>query len=170
MCSTPFMVQSALLFNAWSPTCRCIHMSSIRKIIFIGTSTTWRVDSIESIRNAKRKAAELADTTLSLINSNEIYNAGSYYLNALEEVGRIKILQNDIGDEFRTTQEAIVENAGNERQQARDFRIQAALAYLGGEKVSCVVKNGTKFVIRKEVHGNELKRAVVSLKSKLAFL
>jgi hypothetical protein len=129
------------------------------------------MDSIESIRNAKRKAAELVDATLSLINSKELYTAGSYYLKALEEVGRIKILQNDLGDELRKTQEAIVENAGSAHQEARDFRIQAALVYLGGEnEVSCVVKNGTPFVVRKDVPGNELKRAVVSLKTKLAFL
>ena len=56
-------------------------------------------------------------------------------------------------------------------QEARDSRIQAALTYLVRENdVSCVVKNGTQFVIRKDVPGGELKRAVVSLKSKLAFL
>ena len=129
------------------------------------------MDSIETIGNAKRKAAELADTTLSLINSKELYTAGSYYLKALEEVGRIRILQNDLGDELTKTQGAIVENEGNAQQEARDFRIQAALAYLGREnEVSCVVKNGRKFVIRKDVPGNELKRVVVSLKTKLAFL
>jgi len=42
---------------------------------------------------------------------------------------------------------------------------------LGKEnEVSCIVKNGTQFVVRKDVSGNELKRAVVSLKTKLAFL
>jgi len=129
------------------------------------------MDSIESISNAKRKAAELADTALSLINSKELYTAGSYYLKALEEVGRIRILQNNLGDEFTKTQEAIVENAGNAQKEARDFRIQAALAYLGREnEVSCVVENGTQFLVRKDVPGNELKRAVVSLKTKLAFL
>ena len=56
-------------------------------------------------------------------------------------------------------------------QEARDSRIQAALTYLVREnEVSCVVKNGTQFVIRKDVPGSELKRAVVSLKTKLAFL
>jgi CRISPR/Cas system-associated exonuclease Cas4 (RecB family) len=129
------------------------------------------MDSIESISNAKRKAAELADTTLSLINSKELSTAGSYYLKALEEVGRIRILQNDLGAELTKTQESIVENAGNTQQEARNFRIQAALAYLGREnEVSCVVKNGTQFVVRKDVPMNELKRVVVSLKTKLAFL
>jgi hypothetical protein len=37
-------------------------------------------ENIESIRNAKRKAAELADTTLSLINSEALDAAASYYL------------------------------------------------------------------------------------------
>jgi hypothetical protein len=128
------------------------------------------MDVIESIRNAKRKAAELADTTLSLINSTEIHTAGSYYLKALEEVGRIKILQNDV-DEITKTQAPIVESADNMVEEARDFRIQAALTYLVREnEISCIVKNGTQFVVRKDVPKNELKRAVVSLKTKLAFL
>jgi hypothetical protein len=129
------------------------------------------VDPIESNRNAKRKAAELADATLTLINSKQLDTAGYYYLKALEEVGRIKILQNESSDEITKTQEAIVESSGNVQEEATDFRIKAALEYLGKEKeVSCVVKNGTQFVVRKDVSGNELKRAVVSLKTKLAFL
>jgi hypothetical protein len=129
------------------------------------------VDPIESIRNAKRKAAELADATLSLTNSKQLDIAGYYYLKALEEVGRIRILQYESGDEISKTQEAIVESAGNVQEEATDFRIKAALEYLGKEnEVSCVVKNGTQFVVRKDVSGNELKRAVVSLKTKLAFL
>jgi len=129
------------------------------------------VDPIESIRNAKRKAAELADATLSLINSKQLDTAGYYYLKAVEEVGRIKILQNESGDEITKTQEAIIESAGNVQEEETDFRIKAALEYLGKEnEVSCIVKNGTQFVVRKDVSGNELKRAVVSLKTKLAFL
>jgi hypothetical protein len=129
------------------------------------------VDPIESIRNAKRKAAELADATLSLTNSKQLDIAGYYYLKALEEVGRIRILQYESGDEISKTQEAIVESAGNVQEEATDFRIKAALEYLKKEnEVSCVVKNGTQFVVRKDVSGNELKRAVVSLKTKLAFL
>ena len=129
------------------------------------------MDTIESIRKAKRKAAELADTTLSLVNSKEIETASSYYLKALEEVGRIKILQDNPGDGIAKTEGAFVEDADYVMQEARDSRIQAALAYLVRENdVSCVVKNGTQFVIRKDVPGNELKRAVVSLKTKLAFL
>jgi hypothetical protein len=129
------------------------------------------VDTIESIRKAKRKAAELADTTLSLVNSKEIETASSYYLKALEEVGRIKILQDNPGDGIAKTEGAFVEDADYVMQEARDSRIQAALAYLVRENdVSFVVKNGTQFVIRKDVPGNELKRAVVSLKTKLAFL
>ena len=73
-------------------------------------------ENIESIRNAKRKAAELADTTLSLINSEALDAAASYYLKALEEVGKIKILQAKLGNEIGT----FVENT-------RDLRIQAAL-------------------------------------------
>jgi len=129
------------------------------------------VDPIESIRNAKRKAAELADATLSLINSKQLDTAGYYYLKAVEEVGRIKILQNESGDEITKTQEAIIESAGNVQEEETDFRIKAALEYLGKEnEVSCIFKNGTQFVVRKDVSGNELKRAVVSLKTKLAFL
>jgi len=129
------------------------------------------VDPIESIRNAKRKAAELADATLSLINSKQLDTAGYYYLKAVEEVGRIKILRNESGDEITKTQEAIIESAGNVQEEETDFRIKAALEYLGKEnEVSCIVKNGTQFVVRKDVSGNELKRAVVSLKTKLAFL
>ena len=129
------------------------------------------MDTIESIRKAKRKAAELADTTLSLVNSKEIDTASSYYLKALEEVGRIKILQDNPGDGIAKTEGAFVEDADYVMQEARDSRIQAALAYLVRENdVSFVVKNGTQFVIRKDVPGNELKRAVVSLKTKLAFL
>ncbi len=129
------------------------------------------MDTIESIRKAKRKAAELADTTLSLVNSKEIETASSYYLKALEEVGRIKILQDNPGDGIAKTEGAFVEDADYIMQEARDSRIQAALAYLVRENdVSFVVKNGTQFVIRKDVPGNELKRAVVSLKTKLAFL
>jgi hypothetical protein len=129
------------------------------------------VDPIESIRNAKRKAAELADASLSLINSKQLNTAGWYYLKALEEVGTIKILQNDLGDEITKTQGAIVESAGNVQEEATDFRIKAALEYLENEnEVSCIVKNGTQFVVRKDVSGNELKRTVVSLKTKLAFL
>ena len=129
------------------------------------------MDPIESIRNAKRKAAELADATLSLTNSKQLDIAGYYYLKALEEVGRIRILQYESGDEISKTQEAIVESAGNVQEEATDFRIKAALEYLGKEnEVSCIVKNGTQFVVRKDVSGNELKRAVVSLKTKLAFL
>jgi hypothetical protein len=129
------------------------------------------VNPIESIRNAKRKAAELADATLSLTNSKQLDIAGYYYLKALEEVGRIRILQYESGDEISKTQEAIVESAGNVQEEATDFRIKAALEYLGKEnEVSCVVKNGTQFVVRKDVTGNELKREVVSLKTKLAFL
>ena len=129
------------------------------------------MDSIESISNAKRKAAELADATLSLINSKQLDTAGYYYLKAVEEVGRIKILQNESGDEITKTQEAIIESAGNVQEEETDFRIKAALEYLGKEnEVSCIVKNGTQFVVRKDVSGNELKRAVVSLKTKLAFL
>jgi hypothetical protein len=129
------------------------------------------VDTIESIRNAKRKAAELADTTLSLVNSKEIETASSYYLKALEEVGRIKILQDNPRDGIAKTEGAFVEDADYVMQEARDSRIQAALAYLVRENdVSFVVKNGTQLVIRKDVSGNELKRAVVSLKTKLAFL
>lgn len=129
------------------------------------------MDPIESIRNAKRKAAELADATLSLTNSKQLDIAGYYYLKALEEVGRIRILQYESGDEISKTQEAIVESVGNVQEEAADFRIKAALEYLKKEnEVSCVVKNGTQFVVRKDVSGNELKRAVVSLKTKLAFL
>ncbi|HYT02024.1 MAG TPA: hypothetical protein VEL70_03870 [Candidatus Acidoferrum sp.] len=129
------------------------------------------MDPIESIRNAKRKAAELADATLSLINSKQLDTAGYYYLKAVEEVGRIKILRNESGDEITKTQEAIIESAGNVQEEETDFRIKAALEYLGKEnEVSCIVKNGTQFVVRKDVSGNELKRAVVSLKTKLAFL
>jgi len=129
------------------------------------------VDTIESIRKAKRKAAELADTTLSLVNSKEIDTASSYYLKALEEVGRIKILQDNPGDGIAKTEGAFVEDADYVMQEARDSRIQAALAYLVRENdVSFVVKNGTQFVIRKDVPRSELKRAVVSLKTKLAFL
>jgi hypothetical protein len=129
------------------------------------------VDTIESIRKAKRKAAELADTTLSLVNSKEIETASSYYLKALEEVGRIKILQDNPRDGIAKTEGAFVEDADYVMQEARDSRIQAALAYLVRENdVSFVVKNGTQLVIRKDVSGNELKRAVVSLKTKLAFL
>ena len=121
------------------------------------------MDTIESIRKAKRKAAEFADTTLSLVNSKEIDTASSYYLKALEEVGRIKILQDNPGDGIAKTEGGF--------DEARDSRIQAALTYLVGENdVRCVVKNGTQFVIRKDVPGSELKRAVVSLKTKLAFL
>ena len=116
-------------------------------------------ENIESIRNAKRKAAELADTILSLINSKALDTAASYYLKALEEVGKIKI-QAKLGNEIGT----FVENT-------RDSRIQAALDHLGREHdVSCVVKNGTHFVIRNDIPGNELKRDVVSLKTNLAFL
>ncbi len=129
------------------------------------------MDPIESIRNAKRKAAELADATLSLINSKQLDTAGYYYLKAVEEVGRIKILRNESGDEITKTQEAIIESAGNVQEEETDFRIKAALEYLGKEnEVSCIVKKGTQFVVRKDVSGNELKRAVVSLKTKLAFL
>jgi len=129
------------------------------------------VDPIESIRNAKRKAAELADATLSLINSKQLDTAGYYYLKAVEEVGRIKILRNESGDEITKTQEAIIESAGNVQEEETDFRIKAALEYLGKEnEVSCVLKNGTQFIVRKDVPGNQLKRAVVSLKTKLAFL
>ncbi len=129
------------------------------------------MDTIESIRKAKRKAAELADTTLSLVNSKEIETASSYYLKALEEVGRIKILQDNPGNGFAKTEGAFVVDSDYVMQEARDSRIQAALAYLVRENdVSFVVKNGTRFVIRKDVPGNELKRAVVSLKTKLAFL
>jgi hypothetical protein len=99
-------------------------------------------------------------TTLSLINSKALDTAGSYYLKALEEVGKIKILQAKLENEIRT----LVENT-------RDSRIQAALDHLGREQdVSCVVKNGTHFVIRNDIPGNELKRDVVSLKTNLAFL
>ena len=117
-------------------------------------------ENIESIRNAKRKAAELADTTLSLINSKALDTAGSYYLKALEEVGKIKILQAKLGNEIGS----FVENT-------RDSRIQVALDHLGREHdVSCVVKNGTHFVIRNDIPGTELKRDVVSLKTNLTFL
>lgn len=113
------------------------------------------LETIESIRNAKRKAAELVDATLSLINSKILDTAGSYYLKA------------KLGDEIGT----FVENADDVQQKARDSRIQAALDHLGIEHdVSCVVKNGTHFVIRNDIPGNELKRDVVSLKTKLAFL
>jgi len=129
------------------------------------------VDTIEPIRKAKRKAAELADTTLSLINSKEIDTASSYYLKALEEVGRIKILQDNPVDEIAKTERALAENVDDVKQEATDFRIQAALAYLARENEdSCVVKNGTQSKIRKDVQASELKRAVVSLKTKLAFL
>ncbi|HET7147021.1 MAG TPA: hypothetical protein VFI73_00850 [Candidatus Nitrosopolaris sp.] len=129
------------------------------------------VSTIESIRKAKRKAAELADTTLSLVNSKEIDIASFYYLKALEEVGRIKILQDNPGDEILRLEGASVENADHEMQVARDSRIQAALAYLVREnEFCCIVKIGTRFVIRKDVPESELKRAVVSLKTKLAFL
>ncbi|MFY9796495.1 MAG: hypothetical protein WAK17_23450 [Candidatus Nitrosopolaris sp.] len=85
------------------------------------------LETIESIRNARRKAAELADTTLSLINSKALDTAGSYYLKALE-VGKIKI-QAKLGNEIGT----LVENA-------RNSRIQATLDHLGREHVvSCVV-------------------------------
>lgn len=115
-------------------------------------------ETIESIRNAKRKAAELADTTLSLINSKAVDTAGSYYLKALEEFGTI--LQAKLGNEIGT----FVENA-------RDSRIQAALDHLGSQHdVSCVVKNGTQFAIRNDIPANELIRDVVSLKTNLAFL
>lgn len=129
------------------------------------------MDTIEPIRKAKRKAAELADTTLSLINSKEIDTASSYYLKALEEVGRIKILQDNPVDEIAKTERALVENVDDVKQEAKDSRIQAALDYLVREnEVSCVVKNGTQSKIRKDVQASELKRAVVSLKTKLAFL
>lgn len=129
------------------------------------------MDTIESIRYAKRKAAELADTTLSLVNSKEIDSASSYYLKALEEVGRIKILQDNPADGIAKIEGAFVENADHVMQEAKDSRIQAGLAYLVREnEASCVVKNGTHFMIRKDVPVSELKRAVVSLKTKLAFL
>ena len=128
------------------------------------------MDTIESIRKAKRKAAELADTTLSLVNSKEIDTASSYYLKALE-VGRIKILQDNPADEIAKTNGTFVENADRVMQEAKDSRIQAALAYLVRENEgSCVVKNGTQFMIRKDVPDSELNRAVVSLKTNLAFL
>jgi hypothetical protein len=128
------------------------------------------LDTIESIRKAKRKAAELADTTLSLVNSKEIDTASSYYLKALE-VGRIKILQDYPADEIAKTNGTFVENADRLMQEAKDSRIQAALAYLVRENEgSCVVKNGTQFMIRKDVPDSELNRAVVSLKTNLAFL
>jgi hypothetical protein len=129
------------------------------------------VDTFESIRKAKRKAAELADTTLSLVNSKEIDTASSYYLKALEEVGRIKILQDNPRDGTAKTEGGFDGDADHIMQEARDSRIQAALTYLVRQNdVSCVVKNGTQFVIRKDVPGSELKRAVVSLKTRLAFL
>ena len=129
------------------------------------------MDTIESIRKAKRKAAELADTTLSLVNSKEIDTASSYYLKALEEVGRIKILQDNPADEIAKNKGTFVENADRVMQEAKDSRIQAALAYLVRENEgSCVVKNGTQFMIRKDVPDSELNRAVVSLKTNLAFL
>jgi hypothetical protein len=128
------------------------------------------LDTIESIRKAKRKAAEPADTTLSLVNSKEIDTASSYYLKALE-VGRIKILQDNPADEIAKTNGTFVENADRVMQEAKDSRIQAALAYLVRENEgSCVVKNGTQFMIRKDVPDSELNRAVVSLKTNLAFL
>ena len=128
------------------------------------------MDTIESIRKAKRKAAELADTTLSLVNSKEIDTASSYYLKALE-VGRIKILQDNPADEIAKTNGTFVENADRVMQEAKDSRIQAALTYLVRENEgSCVVKNGTQFMIRKDVPDSELNRAVVSLKTNLAFL
>ena len=53
----------------------------------------------------------------------------------------------------------------------QDSRIQAALDHLRREHdVSCVVKNGTQFAIRNDIPGTELKRKVVYLKTKLAFL
>src|SRR5215469_2941154 len=125
------------------------------------------LETIESIRNPKRKAAELADTTLSLINSEALDTAGSYYLKALEEVGKIKILQAWRGNEIAT----YIEDEDGVRQKTRDSRIQAALDHLRREHdVSCVVKNGTQFVIRNDIPGTELKREVVYLKTKLAFL
>jgi hypothetical protein len=125
------------------------------------------LETIESIRNSKRKAAELADTTLSLINSEALDTAGSYYLKALEEVGKIKILQAWRGNEIAT----YVEDEDGVRQKTRDSRIQAALDHLRREHdVSYVVKNGTQFVIRNDIPGTELKREVVYLKTKLAFL
>jgi hypothetical protein len=124
------------------------------------------LETIESIRNYKRKSAELADTTLSLINSDALDTAGSYYLKALEEVVKIKI-QAWRGNEIGT----YVEDEDGARQKTRDPRIQSALDHLGREHdVSCVVKNGTQFVIRNDIPGTELKREVVYLKTKLAFL
>jgi len=81
-------------------------------------------ENIESIRNAKRKAAELADTTLSLINSEALDTAASYYLKALEEVGKIKILQAKLGNEIGT----FVENT-------RDLRIQLLLLIILDENM-----------------------------------
>jgi hypothetical protein len=75
----------------------------------------------------------LEANTLSLINSKALDTAGSYYLKALEEVGKIKILQAGRGDEIGTS----VEITDDVHQKARDSRIQAALDHLGREWELC---------------------------------
>src|SRR5215510_2954619 len=53
----------------------------------------------------------------------------------------------------------------------RDSRIQAALDHLRREHdVSCIVKNGTQFVIRNDIPGTELKREVVYLKNQIGII
>jgi hypothetical protein len=112
-------------------------------------------ENIESIRNAKRKAAELADTTLSLINSEALETAATYYLTALEEVGKIKILQSKLGNEIGTFEDT------------RDSRIQAALDHLGRElylNENCATRP-VKYSLSKGIHQSKHVSVTLNIKS-----
>ena len=60
------------------------------------------------------------------------------YLKALEEIGRIKILQDNPGDGIAKTEGGFDEDADHFMQETRDSRIQAALTYLRCQKWNTV--------------------------------
>ena len=117
-------------------------------------------DNNAAIRS-KQKIAELVDTAFTLINEGNIKAACQYYLQALEEMGKILVKDSPqaAGEEEK------------EKENVSNLRIEAAVHHI--QKTSSntfIVKNNAEYAVKDDVDGMRLKMAVVAIKTGLPFL
>jgi AbiV family abortive infection protein len=118
-------------------------------------------NSSAAIRS-KQKVAELVDTAFTLINEGNVKSACSYYMQALEELGKILILKSSAGQDDTSTLAD---------EESRNTRIEQALRHMQkSQGNSLIVKNSTGYVVKDDIDGTELKMAVVAIKTGLPFL
>lgn len=123
----------------------------------------------QEVINARQRAAELLDAAFSSL-AKDISLSGSHYLKALEEVGRAKMLKENLGLEVAGAPSESVISIDGVKHKARDARIQVALHFVQSNADLCLVKKGSEFVLKHDINKNELHQAMASVRSKLPFL